>query len=61
MARLHAAGFADPGRAPNYWKIYAAAELSDAEIANELLTLLHEVYGYGGLPKLKFLTEKGEG
>ena len=61
VARLHAAGFADPGRAPNYWKIYPVAEFGDADIANELLTLLHEVYGYDGLPKLKFLTEKGGG
>lgn len=59
VARLHATGFADPGRAPNYWKTYPIAELSDAAIANELLTVLYEVYGYNGAPKLKFATEKG--
>lgn len=61
VARLHATGFADPGRAPNYWKSYPIAELSDAAIADELLTLLYEVYGYNGVPKLRFATEKGRG
>jgi hypothetical protein len=59
IARLHAAGFADPGRAPNYWKVYAADRFSDAAISAELLTILYEVYGYNGAPKLSFATEKG--
>ena len=61
VARLHATGFADPGRSPNYWKFYPVGEFSDAAIANELLTILYEVYGYDGTPKLKFLSEKGRG
>lgn len=59
VARLHDAGFADPGRAPNYWKRYAVDQVDDAGIARELLTVLHDVYGYSGLPTLKVKTEKG--
>jgi hypothetical protein len=58
VARLNAAGYAEPGRAPNYWKSYRLDALSDAAIAEELLTLLHEVYGYDGMPRLVFITEK---
>jgi hypothetical protein len=57
VALLHAAGYADPGRSPNYAKNYAG-ELSDIAIATELLTILHDVYGYGGEPELTFLSEK---
>jgi hypothetical protein len=60
LARLHAAGYADPGRAPNYWRTYALDAFDDAAITRELLTILHNVYGYNGAPKLKFATEKGE-
>ena len=56
--KLHAAGFADPGRAPNYWKAYPAGQVDDAAISQELLTILHDVYGYNGLPKLKMTTEE---
>lgn len=59
VARLHAAGFADPGRAPNYWKIYPVGQFTYAAIADELLMVLYEVYGYTGTPKLNFTTEKG--
>jgi hypothetical protein len=59
VARLHAAGFADPGRAPNYWKTYSADTSTDKAIADELLTILHDAYGYDGRPKLKIKTEKG--
>ncbi len=59
VARLHAAGFADPGRAPNYWKNYPVDEFDDTAIARELLTILHDVYGYTGAPKLAVATEKG--
>ncbi len=59
IARLHAAGFADPGRAPNYWKIYPLDQFDDAAVARELLTILYDVYGYNGSPKLAFKTEKG--
>jgi hypothetical protein len=60
LARLHAAGYADPGRAPNYSKSYPAEALDEAALARELLTLLHDVYGYGGSPVLEISTEKGE-
>jgi hypothetical protein len=58
ITRLHAAGFADPGRAPNYSKTYLLAQADDAAIAKELLAILHDVYGYGGAPKLGVKTEK---
>jgi hypothetical protein len=61
VARLHAAGFADPGRAPNYWKTYPTDKFSDTAIAEELLTILHDVYGYNGSPKIIFKTERGRG
>jgi hypothetical protein len=57
VSRLRAAGYTDPGRAPNYWKSYPLDKFSDAAIATELLTILHEVYGYTGATKLKILTE----
>lgn len=59
VAHLHEAGFADPGRGPNYWKNYQLDQIDDASIARELLTILHDVYGYNGLPALKVETEKG--
>lgn len=58
VARLHAAGFADPGRAPNYWKRYPLDQFDNAAIAHELLGVLHDVYGYNGLPTLKVKTEE---
>lgn len=57
VARLHKAGYTDPGRAPNYSKSYAFDKYKDADIANEILTLLHESYGYTGATKLKITTE----
>jgi hypothetical protein len=59
LQRLHAAGFADPGRAPNYWKLYPLEKFDDAGIAHELLTLLYDVYGYNGASKLVVRSEKG--
>ena len=58
VARLHTAGFADPGRAPNYWKLYPLDQSDDATIAREVLAVLHDVYGYTGLPALKVKTEE---
>jgi hypothetical protein len=40
LEKLHAAGYADPGRAPNYWKVYPLDKFSDGDIAKELLTIL---------------------
>jgi len=59
VARLHAAGYADPGRAPNYWKDYPLDQSKDTDIAAEILTLLHDVYGYAGATPLEIKTEKG--
>ncbi|MGG2377381.1 hypothetical protein ACE400_29710, partial [Salmonella enterica] len=53
VSRLRNAGYADPGRAPNYWKSYPLDKFNDAAIANELLAILHEVYGYAGAMTLK--------
>jgi len=58
VTRLHAAGFADPGRSPNYWKTYPVDQVDDAAITRELLAILHDVYGYTGLPKLEMKTEE---
>jgi len=60
LARLHAAGYADPGRAPNYWKAYPLDGTDDAAVARELLTVLHDAYGYNGAPKLIVGTEKSD-
>lgn len=57
LARLHALGFADPGRSPNYEKVYPLDTTDNAAIARQLLTVLYEVYGYDGLQKLRFMTE----
>jgi len=59
IARLHAAGYADPGRAPNYWKDYPVDTSKDVDIAAEILTLLHDAYGYTGAAPLEIVTEKG--
>jgi hypothetical protein len=58
IARLRAAGYADPGRAPNYSKTYLASNITDAALAAEVLTLLHDVYGYRGVSKLAVKTEE---
>ncbi|HSV00839.1 MAG TPA: hypothetical protein VLI91_12100, partial [Roseiarcus sp.] len=58
IAKLHATGFADPGRAPNYWKSYPLDGADDAAIAGEMLTILHDVYGYTGAEALVIKTEK---
>jgi hypothetical protein len=58
IKRLHGLGYSDPGRSPNYWRNYPVAEFDDAAIARGLLTILHDVYGYNGLPALKVKTEE---
>jgi hypothetical protein len=57
VSRLRSVGYADPGRAPNYWKSYPLDKYSNAAIASEILTILYDVYGYAGATKLKILTE----
>jgi hypothetical protein len=56
-ARLHNAGFSDPGRVPNYWKEYPFDKNADAAIAAEILNILYEVYGYTGAARLDIMTE----
>jgi hypothetical protein len=58
VAHLHDRGYSDPGRAPNYSKIYPADKTTDKALATELLTLLHDVYGYYGASKLDVGTEE---
>jgi hypothetical protein len=58
VARLRELGFSDPGRTPNFWKVYPLGSIDDAAIGRELLTILYDVYGYKGLPKLAIKTEK---
>ncbi len=60
VEQLHALGFGDPGRGPNYWKVYQL-DRTDVSISHELLSLLYDVYGYTGVPELKIVTEEGHG
>ena len=60
IARLHGLGYADPGRSPNYWRTYPLETFDDAAIARDLLTILHDVYGYRGTPRLRMASEKTE-
>jgi hypothetical protein len=57
IARLHSAGYADPGRTPYYSKIYPLEKFTDAAIASELLTILYDVYNYSGATTLKVTAE----
>lgn len=56
-ARLRNTGYADPGRSPNYWKVYPLDKYTDAAIAGEILTILYEVYGYAGALQLKIVAK----
>jgi hypothetical protein len=58
IARLHALGFADPGRSQNYSKTYKAEDIKDADLAGDVLTILHDVYGYYGATRLTVKTEE---
>lgn len=55
---LQAAGYAPPGRSENYWKFYDLS-LADAHIARDILTILHQAYGYSGQMQLVRQTEDG--
>lgn len=55
--RLHKAGYADPGRAPNYSRSYPVDAFTDKAIAREILSILFDVYGYTGTTRLKISTE----
>ncbi len=54
---LHKAGYTDPGRALNYWKLYPLETSTDDSIAREITGVLHTVYGYTGSQKLEYNTE----
>jgi hypothetical protein len=60
VLRLHEAGFADPGRTQNYSRTYPAEGMDDHAVARELLTILHEVYGFDGGGGLNLRTEAGD-
>jgi hypothetical protein len=57
ISRLHAAGYADPGRSQNYSRSYRADGITDAALAADVLAVLHDVYGYYGASKLEIVTE----
>ncbi len=59
VALLRKAGFAEPGRTQNYSKTYLTGAMDAQTIARELLTVLHDVYGYDGHPELQVITEAG--
>jgi hypothetical protein len=59
IEKLHKAGYADPGRAPNFSKTYIADKITDADLAAEILTILYDAYGYYGASKLIIRTEEG--
>jgi hypothetical protein len=46
LAMLKTFGYADPGRTPNYSKLYMLDEMTDQQIAGEILKILFHVYGY---------------
>ena len=48
VAMLHQAGYNDPGRSPNYWKNYPMASETDASIADDILAVLRDAYGFTG-------------
>ena len=57
VSLLHKAGYADPGRAPNYSKTYTIGPDTDRTVADEVLTILHAVYCYTGKIALKIKTD----
>ncbi len=59
-AILHAAGFDDPGPTQNYSRIYPIDKFDSIAIADALLTILHDVYGYAGTPPLDVVRETGD-
>lgn len=61
IARLHAAGYQDPGRSPNYSRAYPADRSEDDHIADQILHVLQDVYGYSGTTRLTVSTESDPG
>jgi hypothetical protein len=58
VARLHAEGFADPGKKQNFYREYPVDSVGDTAIARALITILRDVYGYDGANPLEIATEK---
>ena len=59
IAKLREAGFSPPGKAMNYWRFYPQAEYTKAAVAQALLDVLKDAYGYYGAPKMNVETEQG--
>ena len=55
IAWLHAAGYNDPGREPNYWKYYPSDRFKEEVVAREVLEILYQVYGFRGPHALKII------
>jgi hypothetical protein len=59
IAKLYAAGFKPPGKTMNYARFYPQADYTKAAIAQALLDVLKDAYGYYGAPKMNLETEQG--
>ncbi|BDA83039.1 hypothetical protein Sa4125_05810 [Aureimonas sp. SA4125] len=58
IARLHAAGYANPGYSANYSRSYPSNTFDDNQVAAAILTVLHESYNYTGVPELEIATDQ---
>jgi hypothetical protein len=56
-AKLIAAGFTPPGRVMNCSRFYPDAEYNMPLLAEALLRILKEAYGYQGAPAMEVSTE----
>ena len=51
------AGYHEPGRVMNYWRYYRSDQYTPAKIANSMLAVFFQAYGYRGTPALTLVTE----
>lgn len=58
-AKLIAAGFEPPGKVMNYRRLYPRAQFDMKTLANALLDVLRDAYGYQGAPPMKVSIEDG--
>ena len=58
--KLIDAGFEPPGKVVNFRRFYPLAQYDEVAVAEALLAVLHDAYGYGGTPALRLHTEKGD-
>jgi hypothetical protein len=58
IAHLHTAGYDDSGRSENYSKMYRVGQFKDEQMADEILALLNEVYGYADMGGFVIHTEQ---